>query len=455
MADASLQSMLNGVLDALSDEQLALLLEGQLSKRSEKFSRNLERVSVQRIVRNGFSVHGGGSGSGSGAKEEHSGRDADANEPLLVDRDDANISKRYVLFPIDPEYLPVYEMYKKAIACFWTVEEIDTKDDLVHWEEQLTPAERGYLSMVLAFFAASDGIVTENLAARFLSEVKSAEVRAFYSVQIGMEAIHSEVYSMLLDTYIRSSEERDRLFSAMATIGSIQRKAAWSRRWIESEQTCFAERLVAFAAVEGVFFSSSFCAIFWLKKRGLMPGLCFSNELISRDEGMHCDFACLLYTTLLQHRLSRERVLEIVTEAVECEIEFVEESLPRNLHGMNASAMATYVRFVADRLLRALGLESHYCVANPFDFMDMIGMPGKTNFFEKVVSAYQKNGVMAGARRRILASSSASDESLSSLSLSPSSPSPSTTFPSPPSSTSPGPRWPGKSALVVTDDLNF
>jgi ribonucleotide reductase beta subunit family protein with ferritin-like domain len=496
MSDELIKTTLSSILHTISDDDLTLLIEEQLVRRNEKFSRTLERVSVQRIVRNGFvlaptkplfddrvaptlppqkqadtqvvtvpmTVH----------KEQE-------EEPLLVDRDCENVSKRYVMFPLDPEHVRTYEMYKKQIACFWIAEEIDTKDDVVHWEEQLTPSERGYISTVLAFFAASDGIVTENLAARFLSEVKSAEVRAFYSFQIGMEAIHSEVYSMLLDTYIRDAGERDRLFSAITTIESVGRKALWSRRWIESEQTTFAERLIAFAAVEGIFFSSSFCAIYWLKKRGLMPGLCFSNELISRDEGLHCDFACHLYTNFIRNKLSRSRILEIICEAVECEIGFVEESLPRNLHGMNAASMAIYVKFVADRLLRALGQESHYAVRNPFDFMDMIGMPGKTNFFEKVVSAYQKTGVMAGARKRMLASSSNSSSSEESVAVSSSgslpslSPSPSSSSPTPsstgntgtssppasslsrsgslptPSSTS---KWQGKT-IVVTEDIDF
>ncbi|MCU0448927.1 MAG: ribonucleoside-diphosphate reductase small subunit [Bernardetiaceae bacterium] len=310
---------------------------------------------------------------------------AQAVEPLLVDN-----PNRFVLFPI--EYDDIWKMYKKAEASFWTAEEIDLSQDLKDWDN-LTADERYFISHVLAFFAASDGIVNENLAANFLHEVQFSEAKCFYGFQIAIENIHSETYSLLIDTYIKNPQEKSRLFNALETVPCVQKKGNWALRWINSEN--FAERLVAFAAVEGIFFSGSFCSIFWLKKRGLMPGLSFSNELISRDEGLHCDFACLLYTRYLTNRLPQERVIEIITDAVRIEQEFITEALPVALIGMNAGLMSQYIEFVADRLLGELGCPKQYGSANPFDFMDMISLQGKTNFFEKRVGEYQKAGVMS------------------------------------------------------------
>ncbi len=306
-------------------------------------------------------------------------------EPLLVENPD-----RFVLFPI--EHNDIWQMYKKAEASFWTAEEIDLSQDMKDWEA-MNDDERYFISHVLAFFAASDGIVNENLAANFLHEVQFSEAKCFYGFQIAIENIHSEAYSLLIDTYIKNPVEKDRLFHALDTVPCVKKKGEWALRWINSES--FAERLVAFAAVEGIFFSGSFCSIFWLKKRGLMPGLSFSNELISRDEGLHCDFACLLYSRYLAHKLPVERVLEIITDAVRIEQEFITDSLPVALIGMNAKLMSEYIEFVADRLLLELGCAKHYGTANPFDFMEMISLQGKTNFFEKRVGEYQKAGVMS------------------------------------------------------------
>ena len=308
-----------------------------------------------------------------------------ANEPLL--RENPN---RFVLFPI--QYDDIWQYYKKAEASFWTAEEIDLSNDLKDWEK-MTDEERYFISHVLAFFAASDGIVNENLAINFTNEVQIPEARCFYGFQIMIENIHSETYSLLIDTYVKDSTEKDRLFRALETVPCVKKKGEWALRWIQSES--FAERLVAFAAVEGIFFSGSFCSIFWLKKRGLMPGLSFSNELISRDEGLHCDFACLLYTKYLSSKLSKERVIEIITDAVRIEQEFVSEALPVALIGMNAKLMCQYIEFVADRLLVELGCPKVYHASNPFDFMEMISLQGKTNFFEKRVAEYQKAGVMS------------------------------------------------------------
>jgi ribonucleoside-diphosphate reductase beta chain len=306
-------------------------------------------------------------------------------EPLLVEN-----PNRFVLLPI--EYDDIWQMYKKHEASFWTAEEIDLSQDLKDWEN-LNDGERHFISHVLAFFAASDGIVNENLAANFLHEVQYSEAKCFYGFQIMMENIHSETYSLLIDTYIKDPAEKHRLFNAIETVPCVQKKAEWALRWIKSPN--FAERLVAFAAVEGIFFSGSFCSIFWLKKRGLMPGLSFSNELISRDEGLHCDFACLLYTRHLKNRLPEERVLEIITDAVKIEQEFITDALPVDLIGMNSRLMSQYIEFVADRLLVELGYKKHYGSSNPFDFMEMISLQGKTNFFEKRVGEYQKAGVMS------------------------------------------------------------
>ncbi|WP_400192972.1 ribonucleoside-diphosphate reductase small subunit [Hymenobacter sp. B81] len=305
-------------------------------------------------------------------------------EPLLVEN-----PNRFVLFPIQNN--DVWQMYKKAEASFWTAEEIDLSQDQKDWDG-LNDNERHFISHVLAFFAASDGIVNENLAVNFMQEVQMPEARCFYGFQIMMENIHSETYSLLIDTYIKNPQEKDRLFNALETVPCVKKKGEWALKWINSEN--FAERIIAFAAVEGIFFSGSFCSIFWLKKRGLMPGLTFSNELISRDEGLHCDFACLLYS-YLQNKLSEERVHEIIRDAVQIEQEFVTDALPVNLIGMNAKAMSQYIEFVADRLLVSLGYRKIYNAANPFDFMEMISLQGKTNFFEKRVAEYQKAGVMS------------------------------------------------------------
>ena len=295
---------------------------------------------------------------------------------------------RFVLLPI--KYPEIWEMYKKSEASFWTAEEIDLSDDQKHWDN-LNSGERHFISHILAFFSASDGIVNENLAVNFMSEVQLPEARCFYGFQIMMENIHAETYALLIDTYIKDPEEKDHLFHAIDTVPAVKRKAEWALRWIDNGS--FAERLVAFAAVEGIFFSGSFCSIFWLKKRGLMPGLTFSNELISRDEGMHCEFACLLYK-MLANRLSEEQVHGIIRDAVEIEKEFVTDALPVNLIGMNAKLMQQYIEFVADRWIAELGYKKIYHATNPFDFMEMISLQGKTNFFEKRVGDYQKSGVL-------------------------------------------------------------
>lgn len=309
----------------------------------------------------------------------------DEQEPILMEN-----PQRFCMFPI--KYNEIWEMYKKAEASFWTVEEVDLSQDLYQWVN-LTKNEKHFISHVLAFFAASDGIVLENLAGRFLNDVQVPEARAFYGFQIAIENIHSEMYSLLLETYIRDSKEKARLFNAINAIPCIARKAEWAMRWIKSSGS-FAERIVAFACVEGIFFSGSFCAIFWLKKRGLMPGLTFSNELISRDEGLHCDFACLLYS-LLKRKLSEERVKAIVYDAVDIEREFVCEALSCDLVGMNAPLMSQYIKFIADRLLFSLGHSKMYHVDNPFDWMDLISLQGKTNFFERRVGDYQKASIMS------------------------------------------------------------
>ncbi|HKL02979.1 MAG TPA: ribonucleotide-diphosphate reductase subunit beta [Cryomorphaceae bacterium] len=305
-------------------------------------------------------------------------------EPILAENEN-----RFVLFPI--RHNDIWKYYKQSEASFWTAEEIDLEPDLVHWDEKLNDDERHFIKHVLAFFAASDGIVNENLAENFLSEVQYTEAKFFYGFQVMMENIHSETYSLLIDTYIKDTKEKDKLFNAIETLDCVKKKADWALNWIDNGS--FAERLVAFAAVEGIFFSGSFCSIFWLKKRGLMPGLSFSNQLISRDEGMHCDFACLLYNDHLQNKLSKEKVEKIITDAVEIEKDFVTDALPVRLIGMNAELMQQYIEFVADRLLVELGNKKVYNATNPFDFMDMIGLAGKSNFFEVKVADYQKAGV--------------------------------------------------------------
>lgn len=303
------------------------------------------------------------------------------DEPLLTEE-----NKRFVIFPI--EHNDIWEMYKTQEMAFWTAEEIDLAQDLTDWEEKLNDDEKHYIKNVLAFFAASDGIVNENLAENFLSEVQYPEAKFFYGNQIMIENIHSETYSLLIDTYIKSSKEKDRLFNALETVPSVKKKGDWALKWVESDS--FVERLIAFAAVEGIFFSGSFCSIFWLKKRGLMPGLSFSNELISRDEGLHCLFACLLYKNHINNKLTEERVKSIICEAVEIEKEFVTESLPVSLVGMNAKLMSQYIEYVADYWLMELGYSKVYGSECPFDFMEMLSLKNKTNFFEKKVSDYQK-----------------------------------------------------------------
>jgi len=308
------------------------------------------------------------------------------DEPLLREN-----PRRFVIFPI--EYQDIWQMYKKAEASFWTVEEVDLSKDLNDWEK-LKPDEKHFISHVLAFFAASDGIVNENLVERFTQEVQVTEARCFYGFQIAIENVHSEMYSLLIDTYIKDKAEREKLFNAIETLPCIKKKADWALSWINHKNASFGERIVAFAAVEGIFFSGSFAAIFWLKKRGLMPGLTFSNELISRDEGLHCDFACLLFSHLV-NKPSKQRVVQIVSDAVAIEQEFLTDALPVALIGMNNGLMRQYIEFVADRLLVELGCEKIYNVENPFDFMEHISLEGKTNFFEKKVGEYQKCGVMS------------------------------------------------------------
>jgi ribonucleoside-diphosphate reductase beta chain len=306
-------------------------------------------------------------------------------EPILQEN-----TNRFVLFPI--QHNDIWSFYKKAEASFWTAEEIDLSADIIDWDNKLNDDERHFIKHVLAFFAASDGIVNENLAQNFLSEVQYTEAKFFYGFQLAAENIHSETYSLLIDTYIKNTAEKNHLFNAIETLDCVKKKAEWALRWIDKGS--FAERLVAFAAVEGIFFSGSFCSIFWLKKRGLMPGLAFSNELISRDEGLHCDFACLLYSKHLVDKLPKNKVKEIIIDAVEIEKEFVTDALPVNLIGMNSDLMGKYIEFVADRLLVELGNERVYNTPNPFDFMEMISLQGKANFFEKRVGEYQKAGVL-------------------------------------------------------------
>ena len=306
-------------------------------------------------------------------------------EPILSEN-----KNRFVIFPI--QHHAIWEWYKKQEACFWTAEEIDLHQDLTDWSTKLSDDERYFVKHILAFFAASDGIVNENLAENFVNEVQYSEAKFFYGFQIMMENIHSETYSLLIDTYVKDEAEKNSLFQAIEVFPAIKKKADWALRWIDSDS--FAERLIAFAAVEGIFFSGAFCSIFWLKKRGLMPGLTFSNELISRDEGMHCDFAVHLHNTHLVNKVPKERIREIIIDALNIEREFITESLPVSLIGMNAKLMTQYLEFVTDRLLLELNLEKEFNVSNPFDFMDMISLQGKTNFFEKRVSEYQKAGVM-------------------------------------------------------------
>lgn len=309
----------------------------------------------------------------------------ESEEPLLKEN-----PRRFVLFPL--QFQDIWRMYKQAEASFWTAEEVDLTQDLNHWEA-LKPEEKYFISHVLAFFAASDGIVNENLIECFSQEVQIPEARCFYGFQIAMENIHSEMYSLLIDTYIKETQEKDNLFNAIETMSSVKKKAVWALRWINKDRASYAERVIAFAAVEGIFFSGSFASIFWLKKRGIMPGLTFSNELISRDEGLHTDFACLMFKHLV-NKPSEQRIKEIIIDAVQIEQEFLTESLPCDMIGMNCRMMKTYIEFVADRLLVALGCEKQWNSENPFDFMENISLQNKANFFESRVSSYQKQGVM-------------------------------------------------------------
>jgi len=301
------------------------------------------------------------------------------HEPLLTEN-----PNRYVMFPIQD--IDIWNSYKKQMDCFWRAEEIDFSKDMAHWEK-LNDNERMFIKMILAFFAASDGIVLENLAQRFMSDVQLPEARAAYGFQIMIENIHSEVYSLLIDTYIKNEEEKHKLFTALDNYPCIKKKADWALKWINDKRSSFATRLVAFACVEGIFFSGAFCSIYWLKKRGLMPGLTFSNELIARDEGMHTEFAVLLYTKM-QRKMKKSRIYDIIKDAVTIEKEFICEALPCRLIGMNSKLMSQYIEFVADRLVVQLGYEKIYNTANPFDFMEMISLEGKTNFFEKRVGDY-------------------------------------------------------------------
>jgi len=312
-------------------------------------------------------------------------KNLDKDEPILMEN-----PGRFVLFPIQNQ--EIWKMYKKHMASFWTAEEIDLSSDMRDWEK-LTDDERHFIKWVLAFFAASDGIVLENINENFINAVQLPEARCFYGFQAAMENVHSETYSLLIDTYIKDTKEKSKLLNAIETIDCIKQKASFALKWMGND-CAFIQRLVAFACVEGIFFSGSFCSIFWLKKRGLMPGLTFSNELISRDEGLHTDFACLLYCQA-KHKLPEELVHQLVKDAVDCEKNFIIDALPCALIGMNSKLMSDYIEFVADRLLHSLGHSKLFNTQNPFSFMEMISLQGKTNFFEKKVGEYQKAGVMA------------------------------------------------------------
>jgi ribonucleotide reductase beta subunit family protein with ferritin-like domain len=309
------------------------------------------------------------------------------SDPMFVEN-----PSRFVLFPI--KWPKIWDMYKKALASIWTVEELDLSKDTRDWEQKLNDDERHFIENILAFFAGSDGIVLENLAQRFCNEIQIPEAKCFYGFQIAIENIHSEMYSLLIDTLVSDNEKKTKLFNAIDTIPSVGKKANWALKWIKDKDASYAVRLIAFAAVEGIFFSGSFCSIFWLKKRGLMPGLTSSNELISRDEGLHTEFAVLIYS-YLENKLSEDQVKEIITEAVEIEKEFIIDSIPCKLIGMNSTMMTEYIEFVADRLMVQLGYNKIYNANNPFSFMEMISMEGKTNFFERRVTEYSKAGVKA------------------------------------------------------------
>jgi ribonucleoside-diphosphate reductase subunit M2 len=324
--------------------------------------------------------------------KKYSTKDLEKDEPILKEN-----KQRFVLFPI--HYPELWKAYKKAEASFWTAEEIDFSKDKQDWDNQMNDNERYFIKHILAFFAGSDGIVLENLMQNFCSEVQLPEARCFYSFQGSIENIHSEVYSLLIDKYVDDPTEKDTLFNAIENISCIQKKAEWAIKWMNPSHASFHERVVAFATVEGVFFSGSFCAIYWLKKRGLMPGLTFSNELISRDEGMHTDFAILIYN-MLKHRLDTDRIYEIIKEAVEIEKEFINQSIPCAMIGMNATLMSQYIEYVADRLIVQLGYPKLYKSENPFDFMQLISMEGKTNFFEKRVSEYSLASVSVDSNKK-------------------------------------------------------
>ncbi|CDK26003.1 unnamed protein product [Kuraishia capsulata CBS 1993] len=362
-----------------SQKDLTATLKAAAARKEATTVEKAEEVDEKLIAHNNFlnkhKVH------------RHRLKELEKEEPLLREN-----KQRFVLFPL--KYHEIWNMYKKAEASFWTAEEIDLSKDITDWNKKLNDNERYFVSRVLAFFAASDGIVNENLVENFSAEVQVPEAKCFYGFQIMMENIHSETYSLLIDSYIKDPKESKFLFNAIETIPCIKEKAEWAMRWINNQDALFAERLVAFAAVEGIFFSGSFASIFWLKKRGLMPGLTFSNELICRDEGLHTDFACLLFSHL-NNTPDHSIVLKIITEAVEIEKRYFTDALPVSLLGMNATLMCQYVEFVADRLLVALGGKKHFNATNPFDFMENISLAGKTNFFEKRVSDYQKAGVMA------------------------------------------------------------
>jgi len=304
---------------------------------------------------------------------------ANQTEPILTPNDD-----KYVMFPV--QYNDIWEMYKKQVDCFWRAEEVDLSKDLVDWAT-LNADEKKFISMILAFFAASDGIVLENLAIRFMGDVQIAEARSFYGFQIAMENIHSEMYSLLIDTYIQDRREKDMYFHALDNFPCIQKKGDWAKKWIGDSDSSFATRLVAFAAIEGIFFSASFASIYWIKKRGLMPGLTFSNELISRDEALHTEFAVLLYTKM-EKKLSQKNIHQIISESVAIEKEFITEAIPCRMIGMNANMMTKYIEFVADRLCLQLGYDKIYNSSNPFDFMELISVESKVNFFERTNSEY-------------------------------------------------------------------